>query len=219
MFGKKIRNKEIELYRKSTFLFNKKGYASTSIRQICREIGIRESSLYYYISSKEEILYNICERSLLHGLKRMEPIAKLRLRADLKLKKMIETHIQIITQTADEQSTMLKELRSLSVSNQRKIIKLRDRYQALFRTGIAECIQEGLLPDMPVKITTFALLGMMNWMIHWYSPDGPMKSEDIAMAFSALFFQGLTRKNKKAGLKRTKPTVRSPRESSQAWEK
>lgn len=183
------RGREVELYREAASLFNRRGYASTSIRQICRAIGIRESSLYHYVRSKEEILYNICKDSLLHGLEVMEPISELHLRPDLKVKKMIETHIQIITQTINEQSTMLKELRSLSISNQRKIIKLRDRYQALFRIAIKECIQRGLLPNLPVKITTLALLGMVNWLIHWYSPDGPMKIEDIARIFCDVFLK------------------------------
>lgn len=181
--------RETELYRKAAYLFNKQGYASTSVRQLCRALGIRESSLYHYVHSKEDLLYNICERSLLQGLATMKPLARLKLRADLKLQKMIEAHIQTISGTTNEQSTMLKELRSLSPSNQRKIIKLRDEYQKLFRKTVADCTREGFLPNGQVKITTLALLGMMNWLIHWYSPDGPMKSEGIARIFSGLFLK------------------------------
>jgi AcrR family transcriptional regulator len=189
MSRNKIGGREGELYRVAAFLFNKYGYASTSVRQICRTLGIRESSLYNYVRSKEELLYNICEQSLLQGMEMIRPLAKLKLRPDLKLQKMIETHIRIISSTTNEQSTMLKELRSLSTRNQRKIIKLRDEYQALFRGTVAKCIHEGLLPKVPVKIATLALLGMMNWLIHWYSPEGPMKRDGIARIFSDLFFQ------------------------------
>ena len=45
------RGREVELFKKASFLFNKNGYASTSIRQICRAIGIREGSIYHYIDS------------------------------------------------------------------------------------------------------------------------------------------------------------------------
>jgi len=51
-----LRLREAELYRAAASLFNKYGYASTSMRQICRAIGIRESSLYHYIQSKEDLL-------------------------------------------------------------------------------------------------------------------------------------------------------------------
>lgn len=191
-----IRRREADLYRNATSLFNKNGYASTSVRQICRAIGIRESSLYHYIRSKEELLYNICERSMLPSLEAIELIFKLNLRPDLKLQKMIETHIINIAKKSDQHSTMLKELRSLSLKNQRKIIKLRDRYEALFRKVITDCVKERIFRNLDVKITTLALLGMMNWLIHWYSEDGQLKSEDIARIFSDIFLDGPRRLNR-----------------------
>ncbi len=187
--SKRNGGREAELYRVAASLFNKQGYASTSVRQICRTLGIRESSLYHYVRGKEDLLYNICERSLQKGLSLMTPLAGLKITPDLKLQKMIEAHINIISGTTNEQSTMLKELRSLSLGNQRKIIKLRDKYQDLFRSAVADCIREGFLPNSQVKITTLALLGMMNWLIHWYSPNGPMKREKIAQIFSSLFLR------------------------------
>jgi len=182
-----LRLREVELYRTAAALFNKHGYASTSMRQICRAMGIRESSLYHYIRTKEDLLYHICERSMFLSLKAIEPIAELPSRNELKLKRMIETHITTIAENCNEHSTMLKELRSLSTGNQRRIIKLRDRYEALFRKVIADCIKEKVFRDTNVKFTTLALLGMMNWLIHWYSPQGPMTSEEIARIFSGLF--------------------------------
>ncbi|MBI5969147.1 MAG: TetR/AcrR family transcriptional regulator [Deltaproteobacteria bacterium] len=189
MPGEVVRLREAHLYRTAPGLFNKYGYASTSMRQICRAIGIRESSLYHYIRSKEDLLYHICERSMFLSLEAIEPIVQSNCRPELKLKKMIETHITTIAENSNEHSTMLKELRSLSASNQRKIIKLRDRYEALFRKVIADCVKEKVFRETNVKITTLALLGMMNWLIHWYSPDGPMKSEEIARIFSDLFLK------------------------------
>ncbi len=184
------RVKEAELYKTAASLFNKNGYAATSIRQICRAIGIREGSLYHYIRGKEDLLYNICEWSMSHSLKALEPIAQLSLRPDLKLKKMIEAHISTIVQNANEHATMLKDMRFLSVSNQRKIIKLRDRYEAMFRKVIEDCVQQKLFRGVDIKMTTLALLGMMNSLIQWYSMGGKMKSEEIAGIFSDLFLKG-----------------------------
>lgn len=90
---KKIRVREAELLRNAALLFNKKGYSSTSIRQLCKVIGIRESSVYHYIDKKEDLLYKTCEHSMLMSLKVIEPIAKSTLKSDLKFRKMIEAHI------------------------------------------------------------------------------------------------------------------------------
>lgn len=182
-------SREEELYRVAAFLFNRQGYGSTHVRQICRALNIRESSLYHYVRSKEDLLYNICERGLLQGLELMKPILRLPLPPDRKLRRLIDTHLGIITGTTNEQSAMLKELRSLSPENQQKIIKLRDEYQGLFREAVAECIRDGCLPDVPVKIAALAILGMTNWMIHWYSPEGSLSTKTIGGIFGDLLLK------------------------------
>lgn len=46
----------------SLILFSKKGYHAASIRDICREVGIKESSLYYHFANKRAILEALQER-------------------------------------------------------------------------------------------------------------------------------------------------------------
>ncbi|MPW27301.1 TetR family transcriptional regulator [Alkalibaculum sp. M08DMB] len=40
-------------------LFLEKGYEATNIRDICKEVNIKPSSLYFYYKSKEELFINI----------------------------------------------------------------------------------------------------------------------------------------------------------------
>ena len=203
--------REEELYRVAASLFNQQGYGSTHVRQICRALNIRESSLYHYVRSKEDLLYNICERGLLRGLEMMKPIVRLPLPPDRKLRRLIDTHLRIITGTTNEQSAMLKELRSLSPDNQRKIIKLRGEYQALFQEAVAECIQEGLLREVPVKIATLAILGMTNWMIHWYSPEGAMTTKKIGGIFGDLLLKEKSNGEPEARNQRKRARLPPPR--------
>ena len=37
-------------------MFSERGYAATSIRDICGEVGIKESTLYYHFKNKHDIL-------------------------------------------------------------------------------------------------------------------------------------------------------------------
>jgi len=190
MSRESARGREVELFKKASYLFNKNGYASTSIRQICRAIGIREGSIYHYIEKKEDILYKICEWSMLQSLEVIDPIVQSNMPPDRKLKEMIETHIKSIAQNSNEHSTMLKELRALSPGNQRKIVKLRKKYEDLFSEVIADCVEQGFFRKLNVKLVTLALLGMMNWLIHWYSSTGRLESKQIAQFFSDLFIRG-----------------------------
>lgn len=43
-------------------LFSRKGYSAVSIRDICREVGIKESSVYYHFKNKQAIFDEIFSR-------------------------------------------------------------------------------------------------------------------------------------------------------------
>jgi AcrR family transcriptional regulator len=44
-------------------LFRVQGYARTTTRQLGEALGIRGASIYHHITSKEELLHEICIRS------------------------------------------------------------------------------------------------------------------------------------------------------------
>lgn len=51
-----MKTSNTEILEKSLYLFSKKGYTTTTVRDIAKEIGITQSSLYKHFASKEAIL-------------------------------------------------------------------------------------------------------------------------------------------------------------------
>ena len=49
-----------ELRDEEARLFWKKGFASTSTRELAESLGVQKASLYYHLESKEQSLYDIC---------------------------------------------------------------------------------------------------------------------------------------------------------------
>ena len=52
-----FKKRQMQILKKATKLFMKKGYAQTSMREISRATGIDIRNLYYFIKNKEEILF------------------------------------------------------------------------------------------------------------------------------------------------------------------
>jgi AcrR family transcriptional regulator len=48
-----------ELRDEEARLFWKKGFASTSTRELAESLGVQKASLYYHLESKEQSLYDI----------------------------------------------------------------------------------------------------------------------------------------------------------------
>ncbi|TQL66920.1 TetR family transcriptional regulator [Nocardioides albertanoniae] len=58
-------------------LFVTKGFAATSTREIAERVGIRQASLYYHFTGKDEILAELLQRSVRPAVDKVEEIEKL----------------------------------------------------------------------------------------------------------------------------------------------
>ncbi len=56
-----FQKRQMQIIKKATKLFMKKGYSQTSMREISKATGIDIRNLYYFIKSKEEILFLVFE--------------------------------------------------------------------------------------------------------------------------------------------------------------
>jgi hypothetical protein len=85
----------------------------------------------------------------------------------------------------------LLEHRSLNPEYHDRHIPRRDRFEKLWRDLIQEGVDSGMFHAADPAMTARALLGVMNWTITWYRPDGRYSSEQISDNFAALFLNGL----------------------------
>ena len=54
-----------------------------------------------------------------------------------------------------------------------------------------EGMESGTFVHIDVKLLAFVILGAVNWIPRWYSPDGPSSSQDIAETFANYLMAGL----------------------------
>lgn len=56
-----FKKRQMQIIKKATKLFMNKGYAQTTMREISKATGIDIRNLYYFIKSKDEILFLVCQ--------------------------------------------------------------------------------------------------------------------------------------------------------------
>jgi AcrR family transcriptional regulator len=65
--------------RYSSFkLFLENGYEATNIRDICKDVGIKASTLYFYYKSKEDLFFYIYDEILLDYIKYIQQIEEIK---------------------------------------------------------------------------------------------------------------------------------------------
>lgn len=83
------------------------------------------------------------------------------------------------------------ETKALGVGYQKQYIKKRDRFESHIRQVIREGIKEGVFRNGDVKLMTFAVLGMLNWMVIWYHPEGKWRQNKLKEEFIEMILSGV----------------------------
>jgi TetR/AcrR family transcriptional regulator, cholesterol catabolism regulator len=188
-------------------LFRTRGYAATTTREIAARLGIQKASLYYHISSKEDLLYELTTSTLRANLKAIRAAIVEPGDAFSRLSKTVTAHLVGMHSEPDKNGTALTEMRALEGERLVDVVKLRDEYEALFRGVIEEGQRQGIIRnDLHARYLTLALLSMTNWTLVWYHPGGELTVEELAQVMLTVFLDG--------ALKNGRPHPKLPRNAA-----
>lgn len=186
------RRRQSEILEAAARVFHEKGYESTSIQDIADSVGILKGSLYYYITSKEDLLYEIIQGVHEEALKNLDLVAALDGDALQKIRAFVVVHFQNNAENLVKMGVFFKDFRSLSGERRRVIVEERDMYDSFLRDLIRAAQDEGTVcADLDPKLTAITILGMLNWVYQWYRPDGEMNSLEIANLYGDFVVAGL----------------------------
>jgi AcrR family transcriptional regulator len=172
-------------------LFQEKGYAATTTREIAAALGIQQASLYYHMASKEDLLYQICMSSL-SRIQSEVPTALTAVEGPLdRIRTLIHTHVTALLRCQKRNATMLTELRALSPRHRIEVVALRERYTNYVRSSFEQAQAAGLVrADIPATHLCLALLNMLNWAALWFRTDQPLRVDQLADLFTKIFLHG-----------------------------
>ncbi|MEV1294126.1 TetR/AcrR family transcriptional regulator [Pseudonocardia sp. NPDC049635] len=173
--------------------FREHGYDHATLDGIGARIGILKGSVYNYVSSKEELLLAVVEapaRSLLGELEQLgrDHTSSVAVR----LRELVRIQVRVF---ADHYPAAFVYLQHVGRSRTPAFAFFDDmdrRYTAAVETLLAEGARTGelSLPASP-RVATRAVVGMLDWMQHWFTPRGPDADQDLADQLFAMMLGGL----------------------------
>jgi TetR/AcrR family transcriptional regulator, cholesterol catabolism regulator len=172
-----------------------KGFEATSMQDIASAVNLQKASLYHHFSGKQEILLALLDHALFLLTNRLEQVRAASLSPEEKLRQAMIAYLEIITAQQNLASVLLLEYRSLEPDLRRQHVKRRDRFEHLWRDLIVEGKDAGVFNCADPSLAGRAILGVLNWTVTWYRPDGPSSAEEIANQFTNLFLMGLLKRS------------------------
>jgi AcrR family transcriptional regulator len=170
-------------------VFAARGYAATSMRDLARSARMSLAGIYYYVSAKEELLFQIqksCFEGVIAGAR--DAVSAER-SAEGRLGAFISHHVTFFASHMAEMKVLAHEAESLSGP-------MLEEIRGLKRAYVNHCVE--LLADLDGgagaegqrHVAAYTLFGMMNWIYTWYSPDGQLAASELADSMTRLFLNG-----------------------------
>jgi AcrR family transcriptional regulator len=183
-----------EVLQSAANIFFTKGFHATSIEDVARDVGMLKGSLYYYIKSKDDLLF----RLLMAGIEDGDAFIAEQIDAKgdpvEQLERAIHAQIDYIIQHRVPFGLFLHEFDSLPGKRQHKLISVMARYNSRFVDLVRRGQEQGEIIDGEPWIIVNGILGMCNWLYRWYDPDQGADAEEIKKTFVHMIFQGIRKK-------------------------
>src|SRR5215831_4768566 len=180
----------VDILTSAAKAFRKLGYHGATVEQIAAALHMKKGNLYYYYKNKEEILFACHQYSLDRLMQLLDEIEASPLPPDEKLRRLVHAFVHTILDELHGTALFL-DLEALSPAHLKAVIVRRDRFDHGVREILAKGMANGAFAQADAKLLTFALMGAVNWIPRWFSPEGPATSQQIADAFADYFVAGL----------------------------
>jgi len=172
-------------------VFRQKGFHGASMSAIADAVNLQKASLYHHVTSKQEILLALLDRALVMLIDYIGGIANQSLPADEKLRQMIRGYLKALADNPDLTSVLLFEHRSLDKKSHARHVPHRDKFEGIWRGVLNEGVRSKVFDCADTGMAVRALMGVMNWTLTWYQPNGDKSIEQISAEYADLMLKGL----------------------------
>ncbi len=179
-----------EIMRSLSRLIRDRRISTLSMQDVADHLGMTKGNLYYYFGSKQDLLVQCHFRGMEVSMRLLEAAQRSQAAPTDRLRDFLCGLVASVI--ADPYGAVLTlKLDTLSPPNRARYVALRDCFEQGLRDLIAEGCAAKELAVTDVKMAGFAILGAINAISAWYTPDGQRSPEYIADAYADLLLCGL----------------------------
>lgn len=175
-------------------LFNTKGARATTLSDVAAKLGLTKTSLYYYVRTKEDLIFQCYEASMQHTLLTLDEVEAQTQDPLERTLLFMEQHIETILKALRGESEYYAAPLELASLNAERRDKLRGEYLTMFkrvRGYIRDGIEQGSIRTRHSTTTTRALIGALDWSFYWLYEMTPEVAASAAEGMRDIVVNGL----------------------------
>lgn len=185
-----------KMLNKARALFWRKGYNSTSMRDIANAYSCKPANIYNFFRKKEDILYEVLLEEMEHILNPIRHLETDETTHPLdQLRQVVESHLKI-TLSYRRSAKLLFDvgLNQLSKKRRDKIIAMRDTYDRVIRKIIGRGVDNGIFHATDAKLAGFMIASMITRSRLWYHPNKGVSVIELADFIVDFSLNGLAKR-------------------------
>ncbi len=141
-----------KLLAAAAWLFRRKGFAATTLREIAQAAGMLLGSVHYRYSTKDALLLALMERGIEHAIAAVQTAAAQSTDPTERIRLGLRAHLLMLLSGDDAVYVLLYEWRALSGPARDEMVRLRDRYEAFWDGMLYEAAGAGRVrPGVDLK--------------------------------------------------------------------
>jgi AcrR family transcriptional regulator len=168
-----------EIYLKAATIFYERGYDATSMNDLAEAFQLTKAGLYYYIKSKEELLFAIMNFGMDCLQRRVIEPARAEPDPEQRLRVIVRAHARELTEGSKAIAILTDEVAALAPAHRKQILQRKRAYFNLVRDTLEAIKKAGKLRAVDTTVATFSLFGMLLWLPRWYRRDGRLSSDRV----------------------------------------
>ena len=184
------RDKRLALLNEAARVINERGYATASLEDVARTLGISKAAVYYYFRNKQEILYecylmsfDIWEAALAEARQRGRSGRE---RVEIYIRRYLEAGLDTL-----QPVILVREQEALEAPYRQRIEKRRRSLRNELRGFVAEGISDGSLAPCNPKPAVTIIGAAISWLLRMYRPDGELGREAFIDEVARLLLDGI----------------------------
>jgi AcrR family transcriptional regulator len=185
------------LLRAAAEVIAEQGFEATSLRDVGRRLGVSLGGMYYYFTSKDDLLFQIQHRTFGSLLEAQESVGAATPKPVDRLRALLAGHLAFFAQHPNEMKICTYELESLGGERYARVLSLRRRYYRVLADAVAgvagESLAKGRESTRGRHLTLF-IFGMLNWAFMWYQRDRDGSVEALADEMMGMLLHGIGRR-------------------------